>query len=60
MYKSVFMSHVQHLPSFKDGIVPLDSLLRLLLSSTEFDPRLTSDDMRVLVAGLQVTANPKP
>jgi hypothetical protein len=54
------MSHVQHLPSFKDGIVPLDSLLRLLLSSTEFDPRLTSDDMRVLVAGLQVTANPKP
>jgi hypothetical protein len=53
VYKPVFISRVQHLPSFRNGIVPLDSLVRVLLSSTEFEPRLTSDDLRVLVAGLQ-------
>jgi hypothetical protein len=36
------------------GIVPLDSLVRVLLSSSEFEPRLTSDDVRVLLAGFQV------
>jgi hypothetical protein len=53
VYKPVFISRVQHLPSFRNGIVPLDSLVRVLLSSAEFEPRLTSDDVRVLVAGLQ-------
>ena len=53
VYKPVFISRVQHMPSFRNGIVPLDSLLRVLLSSTEFEPRLTSDDIRVLMAGLQ-------
>jgi hypothetical protein len=36
------------------GIVPLDSLVRVLLSSSEFEPRLTSEDVRIMVAGLQV------
>lgn len=36
------------------GIVPLDSLVRVLLSSSEFEPRLSTDDIRVLMSGLQV------
>ncbi len=75
VFRPVFISRVQHLPSFKNGgtaalppcvccpsvvltrasgIVPLDSLVRVLLSSSEFEPRLSTDDIRVLMAGLQV------
>ncbi len=75
VFRPVFISRVQHLPSFKNGdtaelppcvcfpsvrptrasgIVPLDSLVRVLLSSSEFEPRLSTDDIRVLMSGLQV------
>ena len=79
VFRPVFISRVQHLPSFKNGgtaalppcvccpsvvltrasgIVPLDSLVRVLLSSSEFEPRLSTDDIRVLMAGLQVASSP--
>jgi hypothetical protein len=38
------------------GVVPLDSLVRVLLSSNEFQPRLSSEDIRILMVGLQVAA----